>query len=336
MSLRAEATYRTQRLFSYLLRRLFQSFVALWAISILVFIMMFAIGNPVETLLPPAATDRQKAELRRQLHLDDPIAVQYAAYVGRLLRGDLGRSYYTGRPVARMLAERAPATIELAMMAMLFAVAVGVPLGVWSGARPGGAASRISMGGSLLAISLPSFWLGLLLMMLFGVWLRWLPPQGRGRTVDVLGAGWSFLTLDGLRHLILPALTLGLYHLAMLIRLTRGEMARTLQMPFIRVCRARGLSETAVIGKHALRNTLIPVVTVVGLQFGGLLAFSVVTETIFSWPGLGKLLIDSIQVDRPLVFAYLLMAGVVFLAINLLVDLTYSVIDPRVRLAIKR
>lgn len=320
-------------MFAYIFRRLVQSFVALWAISVLVFAMMFAIGNPVETLLPPSATDRQKAELRQQLHLDDPMAVQYAAYVGRLLRGDLGRSYYTGRPVAQMLAERGPATIELAMMAMLFAVGVGVPLGILSGAKPRGAVSKLSMGGSLLAISMPSFWLGLLLMMIFGVWLRWLPPQGRGQTIDVFGAGWSFLTIDGLRHLILPALTLGLYHLAMLIRLTRGEMARTLQMPFIRVCRARGLSEAAVIGKHALRNTLIPVVTVVGLQFGGLLAFSVVTETIFGWPGLGKLLIDSIHVDRPLVFAYLLVAGAVFLGINLLVDLTYSLIDPRIRLA---
>ncbi len=317
----------------YLFRRLIQSLVALWAISVLVFVMMFATGNPVESLLPPSATDRQKAELKKQLHLDDPITMQYVAYVGRLLRGDLGRSYYTGRPVADMLAERAPATLELAALAMLLAVGAGVPLGIFAGARPRGAASKLSMGGSLVAISLPSFWLGLLLMTVFGVWLRWLPPQGRGRTVEALGAGWSFLTFDGLRHMILPALTLGLYHLAMLIRLTRGEMARTLRMPFIRVCRARGLSEAAVIGKHALRNTLIPVVTVVGLQFGGLLAFSVVTETIFSWPGLGKLLIDSIQVDRPLVFAYLLLAGVVFLGINLIVDLTYAVIDPRVRLA---
>ncbi|MCE5230753.1 ABC transporter permease [bacterium] len=320
-------------MFEYLLRRLVQSLVALWAISVLVFVMMFAIGNPVATLLPPTATDRQRAELRQQLHLDDPLPVQYFSYIGRMLHGDFGHSYYTGRPVAQMLAERAPATIELAMLAMIFAVCAGVPLGIFAGAKPNGAASKLSMTGSLLAISMPSFWLGLLLMMIFGVWLRWLPPQGRGETVNVFGIGWSFLTLDGLRHLILPALTLGLYHLAMLIRLTRSEMARTLQQPFIRVCRARGLSETMVIGKHALRNTLIPVVTVVGLQFGGLLAFSVVTETIFSWPGLGKLLIDSIHVDRPLVFAYLLMAGIVFLAINLLVDLTYSLIDPRIRLA---
>lgn len=317
----------------YLARRLVQSLVALWAISVLVFMMLFSIGDPVATLLPPTASDRQIAELRRELRLDEPLPVQYFAYIGRVVRGDLGDSYYTGRPVASMLAERAPATLELALASMLVAIALGIPLGILAGARPRGAASRATMGGSLFAISIPSFWLGLLLMMVFGVWLRWLPPQGRGETRNLFGIGWSILTLDGLRHLVLPAVTLGLYHLAMLVRLVRSEMSRTLQMPFVRVCRARGLSETAVVCKHALRNTLIPVVTVVGLQFGGLLAFSVVTETIFGWPGLGKLLIDSIQVDRPLVFAYLLLAGVVFLGINLIVDLTYSLIDPRIRLS---
>jgi peptide/nickel transport system permease protein len=232
-----------------------------------------------------------------------------------------------------MLAERAPATLELALAALAMAVVIGVPLGILAGVRPRGAASRLAMGGSLLGISVPTFWLGLMLMMLFAVWLKWLPPGGRGATVRVGGVDWSFLTLDGWRHLILPAATLALHHLAMLMRLVRSEMAETMRRPFIRACRARGLSERAIAGKHALRNTLIPVVTVVGLQFGGLLAFSVVTETIFRWPGLGKLLIDSIQVDRPLVVSYLLLTGVVFLGINLVVDLVYALIDPRIRLA---
>ncbi len=298
----------------------------------LVFAMMFSLGDPVAMLLPPTASRQQAEQLREELRLNDPLPVQYIAWLGRLLRGDLGHSYYTGQPVARMLAERAPATIELALAALLVAVAVGIPLGMWAGARPNSALTRLAMGGSLVAISMPSFWLGLLLMMTFGVWLAWLPPQGRGDTIALLGADWSFLTLDGLRHMVLPAVTLGLYHLAMLMRLVRAEMAETLRRPFIRVCRARGLSEGTIICRHALRNTLIPVVTVIGLQFGGLLAFSVITETIFAWPGLGKLLIDSIHVDRPLVFAYLMMTGIVFLAINLLVDLTYTLIDPRIRL----
>ncbi len=320
-------------MFVFLLRRLLQSLVALLAISLLVFAMMFSLGDPVAMLLPPTASRAQAEALREELRLNDPLPAQYFTWLGRMLRGDMGHSYYTGRPVAQMLAERVPATLELAAASLIFAVAVGIPLGMYAGARPRSLLARLTMNGSLLAISMPSFWLGILLMMVFGVWLAWLPAQGRGESVTLLGADWSFLTLDGLRHLVLPAITLGLYHLAMLLRLVRAEMADTLRRPFIRVCRARGLSEAAIVGRHALRNTLIPVVTVVGLQFGGLLAFSVVTETIFAWPGLGKLLIDSIHVDRPLVFAYLMMTGVVFLAINLLVDFTYTLIDPRIRLA---
>ncbi len=316
---------------SFLLRRLAQSLAVLLAISILVFVMMYCLGDPVATLLPQNASQRQRAELRAALGLDRPLPVQYLIYVGNLLRGDFGLSYHQGRPVGEMLAERAPATLELACVAVLFSVLIGVPLGVLAGARARHPLSRLVLGGSLLGISVPSFWLGLLLMMLFGVLLGWLPPMGRGRTVDFLGARWSLLTADGWRHIILPALTLASYHTAMLIRLVRSEMAETLRQPFIRVCRARGLSERSVIARHALRNTLIPTVTVVGLQFGGLLAFSVVTEHIFQWPGLGKLLIDSVQVDRPVVVTYLILTGVLFLAINFVVDLTYALIDPRIR-----
>lgn len=315
----------------FLTLRLIQAVLTLAAISVIVFVIMYCVGDPVATLLPPNASARQRAELRAHLGLDQPLPVQYSRYVGRLLHGDLGISYYTGRPVATMLAERAPATLELAVVALVMAAGLGIPMGMLAGARPNARLSRLAMGGSLFGISIPTFWLGLILMMLLGVWLKWLPPLGRGRTASAWGIEWSILTLDGWRHILLPAATLALHHMAMLMRLVRSEMSETLRQPFIQAARARGLSETAVVGRHALRNTLIPVVTVMGLQFGGLLAFSVVTETIFQWPGLGKLLIDSIQVDRPLVVAYLLMAGIVFLGINLAVDLTYALIDPRIR-----
>jgi peptide/nickel transport system permease protein len=318
---------------TFLLRRLLQALLALLVISALVFTMMYCVGDPVAMLLPPTATQRDREDLRRTLGLDRPLPAQYFRFLARLAHGDLGHSYYSGEPVARELARRLPATLELALAAMALAIALGVPLGIAAGARPRHPLSRLAMGGSLLGISLPTFWLGLMLMMVFGVWLEWLPAYGRGRTRLWLGVKWSVLTLDGWRHLILPALTLALYHLAILMRLVRSEMAHTLAMPFIRVCRARGLSEGSIVLRHALRNTLIPVVTVAGLQLGGLLAFSVVTETVFQWPGLGKLLIDRIQVDRPLVVAYLMMTGVVFIALNLLVDLTYGLIDPRIRWA---
>ncbi len=318
---------------TYILRRLAQSLGVLVVISLLVFVMMYGIGNPETTLLPPNASKRQREELRAALGLDQPLPVQYLKYIGNLLRGDLGLSYYTGRPVGDMLAERATATFELAVVSMLISMLAGIPLGIVAGARPRHPLSRLVMGGSLLGISIPTFWLGLILMMIFGVWLRWLPPTGRGETVRVLGAEWSLLTLSGWQHVLLPAVTLALYHLAMLMRLVRSEMAETLRRPFVRVCRARGLSEASVVGRHALRNTLIPIVTVVGLQFGGLLAFSVVTESIFQWPGLGNLLIQSIHVDRPVVVAYLILTGVVFLGINFVVDCLYALIDPRIRLA---
>lgn len=317
----------------FLLRRLAQAAFVLAAISALVFTMLYCVGDPLATLLPRSATEAQREALRRELGLNGPLVFQYTRYMNRLLHGDLGRSYYTGRPVASELAERAPATLELAATALTLAALAGIPLGMLAGAKPRHPLSRLAMGGSLLGISIPSFWLGLILMMVFGVWLEWLPVSGRGQTVRALGVNWSVLTLDGWLHLLLPATTLAAYPLAMLMRLSRSEMAETMARPFIRVARARGLSEAAVIGRHALRNTLIPVVTVLGLQMGGLLAFSVVTETVFQWPGLGKLLIDRIEVDRPLVVAYLMLTGVVFIAINTAVDVLYAVIDPRIRLA---
>ena len=273
------------------------------------------------------------------------MVVQYGRFIGRIARGDLGQSYLSGRSVGATIAERAPATFELACASLLLAMSIGLPLGVLCGARPRARLSRFILHGSLLGISLPTFWIGLLLIMLLAVqteWMpealrarmTWVPTGGRGPTREALGADWSVLTARGWAHLALPALTLALHHIALLIRLVRSELKRALEAPHVRVARAYGFTERAIVGRFALRNTLIPVVTVTGVEFGQLMAFSVVTETVFNWPGLGRLLIQSIENnDRPLVMAYLLLTGALFLAINFVVDLTYAWVDPRVRLA---
>lgn len=315
---------------TFLFRRLAQALLSLFVVSLLVYAMMYRVGDPVATLLPPTATPRDREILRAELGLDQPLAVQYAAFISRLSRGDLGHSYYHGRPVAELLLERLPATLELAVISLLLSLLIGVPLGIVAGARPDGWIARAAMGVSMLGISLPTFWLGLLLIMGFAVTLEWLPPMGRGPTRELLGLPFSCLTAEGWRYLLLPAFTLALHHVAMLIRLVRSELFETLRLPFIRAARARGLSEASIVGRHAMRNSMIPLLTVTAMEFGQLLAFSVVTETIFQWPGLGKLLIDSVYVDRPLVVAYLLMTGVIFLSLNFLVDVAYVLVDPRI------
>lgn len=317
----------------FLVRRLIQAALSLALVSALVFVMLYAVGDPVQVLLPPTARETDREILRKDLGLDRPLPVQYAKFVGRALQGDFGRSFYHGRPVAELIGERLPATLELAVLALLLSLVVGLPLGVYAGVKPRTLGARGAMWGSILGISLPTFWLGLLLMMLFGVHLRWLPPQGRGPTTEFLGGRWSFASPEGFRHMILPAATLALHHVAMLMRLARSEMLDVMRMPFVRVARAYGFRERSIVGRHALRNALAPIVTVTGLEFGQLVAFSVVTETIFEWPGLGKLLIESIEeVDRPVVVAYLVLTAILFVSINLLVDLTYAIVDPRIRL----
>jgi peptide/nickel transport system permease protein len=249
---------------------------------------------------------------------------------GGSARGDLGHSYYHGRPVVDLLRERLPATLELAVVSLLLSLLLGVPLGILAGARPDTGSPALAMSVSMLGISLPTFWLGLLLIMGFAVTLEWLPPMGRGPTRELFGVPFSFLTRDGWSYLVLPAVTLALHHIAMLIRLVRSELFETLRLPFIRAARSRGLSEVSIVGRHAMRNSMIPLLTVTAVEFGQLIAFSVVTETIFQWPGLGKLLIDSVYVDRPLVVAYLAMTGVLFLTLNFLVDVAYVFADPRI------
>jgi peptide/nickel transport system permease protein len=270
------------------------------------------------------------------LGLDQPLWKQYLLFVNDALHGNLGRSFVFNEPALRLIAQRMPATMELAVTAVLMSVLFGIPLGLYAGLYPDGATARTIMAGSILGFSLPTFWVGLMLIMVFAVQLGWLPSTGRGATAELLGIQWSFLTLDGLRHLLLPALNLSLFNISLVLRLTRAGVRETLPMDFVKFARAKGLTPARVIFVHVLKNIMIPVVTVVGLELGSTIAFAVVTESVFAWPGMGKLIIDSINVlDRPVIVAYLMMIVLLFVSINLVVDLLYTVLDPRVRLEAK-
>jgi peptide/nickel transport system permease protein len=268
------------------------------------------------------------------LGLDKPLWEQYTTFIEGAVTGDLGRSFVHAAPALGLILERMPATLELASAAMLIAVLLGIPLGLWAGLKPHSFAGRSIMAGSILGFSLPTFWVGLMLIMVFSVMLGWLPSNGRGPTVELLGVPVSFLSLEGWRHLAMPATNLALFKLALLIRLTRAGTREALLQDYVKFARAKGLSNARVILVHVLRNILIPIVTVIGLEFGSVIAFAIVTESVFAWPGMGKLLIDSINLlDRPVIVAYLMVIVTIFIVINLLVDLLYSVLDPRVRLA---
>ncbi len=319
---------------SFILRRLSQSLMVLFAMSLLVFAGVYAIGNPVDILINPQADQAEIARATAALGLDLPLWRQYWHFLSGAISGDLGRSFVSNAPALHLILERLPATLELALAATLIAVVLGVPLGLWAGLRPDTAAGRLIMGGSIIGFSLPSFWVGVMLIMVFSVELGWLPPTGRGETVEVLGVSLSILTWDGLRHIAMPALNLALFELALLIRLTRAGTREALGQDYVRFARAKGLPMTRVVRVHVLKNILIPIVTIVGVEFGSVIAFAVVTETIFAWPGMGKLLIDSINVlDRPVIVAYLLIVVLMFVTINLVVDLAYTALDPRVRLS---
>ena len=318
----------------FLIRRTMQSLIALAAMSLIVFLGVFAIGNPVDILISPDADQQEIERAIRALGLDRPLVEQYWVFVTNALQGDLGNSFVFNRPALTLILERMPATLELALVGMVLAVGLGVPLGLWAGLRPDSAAGRTIMAGSILGFSLPNFWQGIMLIMIFSVMLGWLPSTGRGETVEVLGIETSLLTLDGWQHLILPSTNLALFKMSLIIRLTRAGVRETMPLDFVKFARAKGLSSRRVIGVHVLKTILIPVVTVAGLELGVLIAFAVVTETIFAWPGMGKLIIDSIAVlDRPVIVAYLMVIVVMFIVINLVVDLLYSVLDPRVRLS---
>jgi peptide/nickel transport system permease protein len=317
---------------AHVLRRLAQSVAVLFVMSLLVFAGVYAVGNPVDILINPQADQAEIARTTAALGLDKPLIEQYFVFLKDAASGDLGNSFTFNVPAIRLILERMPATLELATAAMLVAVLLGIPLGLWAGLRPQSPVGKTIMAGSILGFSLPTFWVGLMLIMVFSVWLGWLPASGRGPTADLLGIPVSFLSLEGLRHLILPAANLALFNLALVIRLTRSGTREAVQQDYVRFARAKGLAETRIVGVHVLRNVLVPIVTVVGVEFGSVIAFAVVTESIFAWPGMGKLLIDSIGVlDRPVIVGYLCIVVTLFVAINLLVDLLYTWLDPRVR-----
>ena len=319
---------------AFILRRLMQSTGVLFVMSLLVFFGVYAIGNPVDILVNPNADQQDIARAIAELGLDQPLYLQYWHFLSSALSGDLGRSFSTGIPALELIFQRMPATLELAAASMAIAIVFGIPLGLYAGLRPESRIAKGIMAGSILGFSLPTFWVGLMLIMVFSVWLGWLPPTGRGDTVELLGVPVSFLTLDGWSHLLLPATNLALFNLALLIRLTRAGTREVMVQDYIRFARAKGLSDRRIIGVHVFKNILIPIVTIVGLEFGSVIAFAVVTESIFAWPGMGKLLIDSInQLDRPVIVAYVLLIVLMFVLINLVVDVLYSLLDPRIRLA---
>ncbi len=317
----------------YLLRRLMQAAGVVLAMSLLVFLGVYAIGDPVEILISPEADQIEKERAIEALGLDLPLWQQYLVFLGKALQGDLGRSFVFNEPALKLILERMPATLELAVGATVAAIIIGLPLGLYAGLRPESPVSKGIMAGSILGFSLPTFWVGLMLIMVFAVQLGWLPSTGRGETVEVLGTRWSFLTWDGLQHMMMPAINLSLFKISLVIRLTRAGVREAMLMDYVKFARAKGLSPNRVVFVHVFKNILIPVVTVVGLEFGGTIAFSVVTESVFAWPGMGKLIIDSINVlDRPVMVAYLMIVVLMFVVINLVVDITYTVLDPRVRL----
>jgi peptide/nickel transport system permease protein len=317
----------------YAIRRSLEAGLVLTVMSVIVFVGVYAIGNPIDILINPQADQMERERAIATLGLDQPLWMQYGRFLLGAMHGDLGRSFVHSTPALGLILERMPATLELAVAAMLIAVALGIPLGLWAGLKPNSVAGRSIMAGSILGFSLPTFWVGLMLIMVFSIMLGWLPSNGRGPTTMLFGVPVSFLSWEGWRHLILPAANLALFKLALLIRLTRAGTREALTQDYVKFARAKGLRNSRVIGVHVLRNILIPIVTVIGLEFGSVIAFAIVTESVFAWPGMGKLLIDSINLlDRPIIVAYLLVIVSMFVAINLIVDVMYSALDPRVRL----
>jgi len=318
---------------AYIIRRSLQALLVLLIMSVLVFIGVYAIGNPIDILISPQADQLDRDRAIAALGLDEPLWIQYSRFVAGAMHGDLGNSFVHGTSALGMILARMPATLGLAIVAMVIALLLGIPLGLWAGLKLDLVAGRTIMSGSVVGFSLPTFWFGLMLIMVFAVMLGWLPSNGRGPTVLLFGIPVSFLSLAGWKHLILPATNLALFKLALLIRLTRAGTREALLQDYVKFARAKGVGNARVIGVHVLRNILIPIITVMGLEFGSVIAFAIVTETVFAWPGMGKLLIDSINLlDRPIIVAYLLVTVFMFVMINLMVDVLYSALDPRVRL----
>jgi peptide/nickel transport system permease protein len=317
---------------AFVVRRLLQAVIVMLVVAFVAFSLFQFIGDPVQAMLGQDATEDQRVELRRDLGLDRPIAVQFARFVGNAVRGDFGISYRQGRTVSSLIRDRLPATLELSLAAAGLALLIGIPMGVYTALRRKGFLANVFMALSLVGVSLPTFLIGILLILVFAVQLGWLPSFGRGDTVSL---GWwstGFLTRDGWAHLILPSITLCLFQMTLIMRLVRSEMLEVLRTDYIKFARARGLADRAVYFGHALKNTLVPVITITGLQLGAIIAFAIITETVFQWPGMGLLFIQAVQVaDIPIMAAYLCLIALVFVTINLVVDLLYFVVDPRLR-----
>lgn len=321
----------------FILRRVVQAVVVMLTVALLAFVLFRYIGDPVTIMLGQDATEQDRIQLRHSLGLDQPAPMQFARFVSNAVRGDFGLSLRQGQKVSELLRERLPATVELSVVAAVLALFVGLPLGVYTALRRKGAGSQAILALSLLGVSLPTFLIGILLILVFSVMLGWLPSYGRG---DVVRVGWwstGLLTASGWQHLILPAITLSLFQLTLVLRLVRSEMLEVLRTDYIKFARARGLRKRAIHFGHALKNTLVPVITITGLQLGGIIAFAIVTETVFQWPGMGLLFIQAVQfADVPVMAAYLCLIALVFVCINLIVDLLYFVVDPRLRVGLGR
>ncbi|WP_338662764.1 ABC transporter permease [Pararoseomonas sp. SCSIO 73927] len=317
---------------AFILSRILQAIPVMLAVALIAFALFAFVGDPIATMLGQEFTPAQRDALVAALGLDQPVPVQFLRFVGNALQGEFGLSYRLSRPVSDLILERAPATLELALCASVLALSVGMPMGVYTGLYPRSPLSRFFLTFSLVGVSLPTFLIGSLLILVFAVWLGWLPSFGRGDTVQL---GWwstGFLTASGWKALVLPSITLGLFQLTLIMRLVRSEMLEVLRSDYVKFARARGIRERAINFGHALRNTLVPVITIVGLQLGSIIAFSIVTETVFQWPGMGLLFIQSVSsADIPVMAAYLLLISAVFVTINLVVDLLYYAVDPRLR-----
>jgi peptide/nickel transport system permease protein len=317
---------------AFVAHRLLQSVLVMLAVALIAFAMFRYVGDPIANLVGQDTTPEQREALRASLGLNDPFVVQYARFVAHAARGDFGMSYRQRRPVSELLEERLPATLELSLVSALMALVLGIPMGIYTALKRHGVLSKAFMAVSLAGISLPTFLIGILLILFFGVQLRWLPSFGRGDVVAVGGWTTGLLTRSGLAALIMPAVTLALFQMTLIMRLVRAEMLEVLQADFIKFARARGLPERLINFRHALKNTLVPVITITGLQLGSIIAFSIITETVFQWPGMGLLFIQAVgMVDIPVMAAYLVLIALVFVAINLIVDLLYFAVDPRLR-----
>ena len=317
----------------YIVKRFVQMIVVLFVVSILVFMLTNFIGDPVDMLVPENATVEQVESARARLGLDKPLPVQYGIFLKDVLHGNFGKSYTYGKPAMGLIMERMPATLELVAIAALLVLLIAIPLGVYAGAYPKRRSSKIIMSGSILGMSLPSFWVGMMMIYIFAVMLRALPASGRGNTVNVLGVNLSVFAPGGLRFIILPAVTLALTNVATTLRLTRSGIMENMRQDYIKFARAKGVSSRSLLFGHALKNALIPVITIFGMDLGNMIAFTTITETIFAWPGMGKLLIDAInKSDRPIIVAYLMTAACMFVVLNFVVDLLYTLVDPRIEL----